>query len=240
MSSPLGWGGIVRLGLVQAALGSVTVLTISTLNRVMVVEWSLPALLPGALVAMHYAIQALRPRLGYGSDIGGRRTPWIIGGMGALAAGGVIAAFGTSIMGASLLPGIMAAVIGFMLVGLGVGSAGTSLLVLMAARVDARRRAPAATILWLMMIAGIAVTAGCAGAMLDPFSPQRLVVLTAIVACTAMLVSVLAVWRLEGSAEPASVPRQEAPGFLVAMRQVWAEPQARRFAVLRVRVDAGL
>ncbi len=231
MKPSLGWGGIVRLGLVQAALGSVTVLTISTLNRVMVVEWSLPALLPGALVALHYAIQALRPRLGYGSDMGGRRTPWIIGGMVALAAGGLIAALGTSMMGASLLPGLLAAVIGFILVGLGVGCAGTSLLVLMAARVDSRRRVPAATILWLMMIAGIAVTAGCAGTLLDPFSPSRLVGFTAVVACAALLVSVLAVWRLEGSAQLVSVARQEGPGFLEAMRQVWAEPQARRFAV---------
>ncbi|WP_158744986.1 BCD family MFS transporter [Acidisphaera sp. L21] len=230
MRPSLGWVGIVRLGLVQAALGSVTVLTISTLNRVMVVEWSLPALLPGALVALHYAIQALRPRLGHGSDMGGRRTPWIIGGMVALATGGLIAALGTSMMGASLLPGLLVSVIGFSLVGLGVGSAGTSLLVLMAARVAARRRAPAATILWLMMIAGIAVTACCAGMLLDPFSPRRLVGFTAVVACAALVVSVLAVWRLEGNAPTIPVVRQDGAGFVVAMRQVWAEPQARRFA----------
>ena len=53
----------------------------------MVVEWSLPAIVPGALVALHYGIQILRPRMGYGSDIGRRRTPWIVGGMAALALG---------------------------------------------------------------------------------------------------------------------------------------------------------
>ena len=37
------------------------------------------------------------------------------------------------------------------------------------------RRAAAATIVWLMMIAGFAVTAGVAGSLLDPFSPARLV-----------------------------------------------------------------
>ena len=62
--APLGWLGIVRLGLVQTALGAIVVLTTSTLNRVMVVELALPAILPGALVAMHYAVQILRPRLG--------------------------------------------------------------------------------------------------------------------------------------------------------------------------------
>ena len=61
---PLSWLGIVRLGLVQTALGSVTVLTMATLNRVMVVELALPAVLSGALVAWHHGIQILRPRWG--------------------------------------------------------------------------------------------------------------------------------------------------------------------------------
>ena len=52
-SKALGWLGIARLGLVQASLGSIVVLTTSTLNRVMVVELALPAIIPGALVALH-------------------------------------------------------------------------------------------------------------------------------------------------------------------------------------------
>jgi BCD family chlorophyll transporter-like MFS transporter len=53
----LGWIGIFRLGLVQAAIGGIVVMTTSTLNRVMVVELSLPAMLPGMLVALHYFVQ---------------------------------------------------------------------------------------------------------------------------------------------------------------------------------------
>ena len=86
--------GIVRLGLVQTALGAIVVLMTSTINRVMVVELALPAMVPGMLVASHYAIQILRPAWGYGSDVGGRRTPWIVGGMAALALGGTGAALG--------------------------------------------------------------------------------------------------------------------------------------------------
>ena len=157
--APIGWLGIVRLGLVQASLGAIVVLTTSTLNRVMVVELALPALVPGALVALHYAVQVLRPRLGHGSDVGGRRTPWIVGGMACLAAGAVGAAGATALMATALAAGLALAVLAFLLVGVGVGAAGTSLLVLLAKRVDARKRAPAATILWLMMIAGIAGTA---------------------------------------------------------------------------------
>lgn len=95
----LGWFGIARLGLVQAALGSIVVLTTSTMNRVMVVELALPAILPGALVGLHYATQLLRPAFGHGSDRGARRTPWLIAGMLVLAIGAIAAAGATALMG---------------------------------------------------------------------------------------------------------------------------------------------
>ncbi len=224
----LSWAGIARLGLVQMALGSVVVLVTSTLNRVMVVEFALPAILPGALVALHYGVQILRPRMGWGSDMGGRRTPWIVGGIAAMAAGALVAALGACLMPASLAAGVALATLGFVALGLGVGAAGTSLLTLVAHRVDPNRRAAAATILWLMMIAGIAVTAGIASRLLDPFSPGRLLAITAGVGTIAVLVSVLAVWRVEGPAA-APAPAARAP-FLPALQEIWRERQSRRFA----------
>ena len=154
-AASLGWLSIVRLGLVQTALGAIVVLAISTLNRIMVVEYALPASVPGALVALHYAVQMLRPRLGHGSDVGGRRTRWIVGGMALLAAGGLVAALGTAELGASRPLGLALAVLGYVLIGLGAGSAGTSLLVVVAKEVAPERRAAAATVLWIMMIAGM-------------------------------------------------------------------------------------
>jgi len=230
----LGWFGIVRLGLVQTALGSIVVLTTSTMNRVMVVELALPAMLPGALVALHYAMQVFRPRLGHGSDVGGRRTPWIIGGMAVLALGGVLAAIATYAMGTLLFPAIALAVLAFALIGIGVGAAGTSLLVLLAKSVDAQRRAAAATIVWIMMIAGFAVTAGVAGHLLEPFSPARLVAVTTVVAIAAFAVSLIAIWNVEttaGGAVVAPAPTGTKSTFRDALRQVWEEPQARRFAI---------
>jgi BCD family chlorophyll transporter-like MFS transporter len=173
--NPLRWLGIFRLGLVQAALGAIVVLTTSTLNRVMVVELALPALLPGILVGLHYAVQICRPRMGHGSDVGGRSTPWIIGGMVVLALGGVLAAVATAWMASEPAGRHRAGGAGLRLVGLGVGASGTSLLVLLAKRVAPEQRAGAATAVWMMMIVGFAVTAGIAGKLLDPYSPQRLV-----------------------------------------------------------------
>jgi BCD family chlorophyll transporter-like MFS transporter len=223
------WLGIIRLGLVQTALGAVVVLTTAALNRVMVVEHALPATLPGALVALHYAVQMTRPRMGHGSDQGGRRTPWIIGGMAVLAAGGVLAAVATAWIGTAPLPGILLAILAFALVGLGVGAAGTSLLVLLAARVAPARKPAAASLVWIMMIAGFVVTTATTGRLLDPYSPERLVGVTACVAAIAFAVATLAVWGVEGHAA-AKAERAPAP-FGVALREVWAEPVARHFAL---------
>jgi len=165
---PLGWLGIARLGLVQTALGAVVVMATSTLNRVMVVEAALPAIVPGLLVGLHYAVQVVRPRFGHGSDVGGRRTPWILGGMAVLGTGGALGAVATALMVEKPAAGIALAVLAFAMIGLGVGAAGTSLLVLMAARVAPRRRAAAATTTWVMMIAGFVLTTAIAGALLQP------------------------------------------------------------------------
>jgi BCD family chlorophyll transporter-like MFS transporter len=234
MNRSFGWLSIARLGLVQACLGAVVVMTTSTLNRVMVVELALPALLPGILVAMHYLVQVARPRMGYGSDLGKRRTPWIVGGMVVLAIGGALAAVATAWMGTERLAGIALAVVAFVLIGMGVSAAGTSLLVLLAKRVDAPRRAAAATTVWLMMIVGFAVTAGLAGKLLDPYSPARMIAVSAGVSLLAVLLTLIATWRLEGAGSPepaAAAETTQRPAFREALAQVWAEPVARRFTI---------
>ena len=231
----LGWLSIVRLGLVQTALGAIVVLTTSTLNRVMVVELALPAVLPGALVTLHYAMQLLRPRMGHGSDLGQRRTPWILGGMATLALGGTGAALATALMASRFVAGALLAVLSFMLIGAGVSACGTSLLVLLAKRVAPERRAAGATIVWMMMIAGFAITATIAGKLLDPYSPQRLIAVTAGVSVMALLLSALAIWGVEGRADlrPAAAPDSDEKKlpFRQVLRQVWSEPDARHFTL---------
>ena len=167
----LSWLQIVRLGPVQMALGAIVVLTTSTLNRLMVVELVLPAVLPGLLVALHYGIQITRPNWGFLSDTGGHRTRWIIGGMLALALGGMGAALSVLVLAEHFAVGLVLSAVSYALIGLGVGASGTSLLALLATATAPHRRAAAATITWLMMIAGIAVTAATVGSFLDPYSP---------------------------------------------------------------------
>ena len=225
------WVTIVRLGLAQAAIGAVVVFSTSTLNRVMSVEYALPAIVPGVLVGFHYAVQMLRPRWGHGSDRGGRRTSWIIGGMAALAAGAVLAALAITKIGVGNGLGLTLALFAYGLIGVGVGAAGTSLLLMLARIAGDSRRAAAATLVWMMMIAGFIVTAGVAGAMLAPFSADRLVETAAVIGGGALSISFVALWGLERriAAAAAFVPPRAPVAFGPALREVWSEAQSRRF-----------
>lgn len=225
----LNWFQIVRLGLVQAALGSIVVLTTSTLNRLMVVELALPAVLPGLLVALHYGIQLTRPQWGFRSDTGGNRTRWIIGGMGVLAIGGFCAATGVVLIQSSYWAGLALSVLAYAAIGLGVGASGTSLLALLAATTAPHRRAAAATITWLMMIFGIAVTAGVVGAMLHPYSSALLLKIVGIVVAMAVVLTVLAVWGIE--ARLTATPQPETLPFRQGLAEIWQEPRARDFTI---------
>ena len=225
----LSWTQIMRLGLVQMALGAIVVLTTSTLNRLMVVEFSLPALLPGVLVGLHYGIQLSRPRWGFTSDTGGNRTHWIIGGMVILAAGGLGAAFGVTLFAQNYWLALTLSIFSYALIGIGVGASGTSLLALLATATAPHRRAAAATITWLMMIFGIAMTAGVAGSFLDPYSPERLMGVVAVVVTAATLITILAIGRIESRV---TAMKEEAPTpFMEGMRDIWAEPKTRNFTL---------
>jgi BCD family chlorophyll transporter-like MFS transporter len=92
-----------------------------------------------------------------------------------------------------------------------------------------------------MMIAGFAVTAALAGHFLDPFSPARLVIVTATVSAIAVCLTLLALRGMEGPAltvarqpaVPEASPLRHGSGgqFRRALTEVWREAPARRFTV---------
>jgi BCD family chlorophyll transporter-like MFS transporter len=211
------------------------VLATSTLNRIMVVELALPALVPGLLVGFHYAIQMVRPRMGYGADRGRRCTPWMIGGVATLACGGTLAAWGTTVMAQSYLQGLALCLLAFGMIGLGVSAAGTSLLSLMAKRVPEAMRAPAATTVWVMMIVGFAVTAVTVGKLIEPYSARRLIDVTAGLGVLIVALTTLALWGLESGTQAVEHKTGESMrsmrDFRAALAVVWQDPQARIFTL---------
>lgn len=233
-ASTFGWLGIIRLGLIQSSLGAIVILMTSTLNRVMVVELGLAAAIPGFLVGLHYAVQLSRPRWGFGADTGGRQTPWILGGMTVLAAGAVLASVSAALMQTSVTAGLALSLFAFVLIGGGVGAAGTNLLALLAIRTPPERKAAAAAIVWIMMIVGFILTAGIGGQLLKPFSFERLILVTAGTGAIAVAITSLALLKLERPTSvfvTASAPEPSHMDFREALAEIWNEAEARRFTV---------
>ena len=224
------WFQIVRLGLVQSAIGAMAMLATSLLNRVMVVELALAAAIPAGLVAWHYAVQLSRPLWGYGSDHGRRRTPWIIGGMGVLGVGALLAVDATALMASDFGSGLALAIFAFALIGGGIGAAGTSLLALLASGVAPARRAAAAAVTWIMMVAGIIVAATTAGAFLEPFSLDRLATVAGAVVLAAFMVTLAAVAGVEPATSPRAA-REAPPSLSDAIAELRGDRESRRFTL---------
>ncbi|MEM6850047.1 MAG: BCD family MFS transporter, partial [Pseudomonadota bacterium] len=205
----------------------------TVLNRLMVVEYGLLAAIPAGLVSWHYVIQLGRPLWGHGSDRGSNRTPWMIGGMVVLAAGVLMATQSTLMMGAPSFWVFAYAILAYTVIGVGVGAAGTSALALLASSVAPDRRAAAAAVAWIMMIAGIVASAFTVGALIDPFTPQALSTVATGLAAVTIALTILATFRLERGKPVFEQTAKEhsAPDFKAAIAEIFAETAARRFTI---------
>ena len=232
----MNWFSILRLGLVQLCIGSSVVIPLSTLNRLMKVELALPATIAGFLIALHYAVQLTRVNWGYLSDKTQNRSQWIIFGMLILGIGGVLASVSIPLIESNFAYGIMLALFSYTLIGFGVGAAGTPLLALLASYSSKSQKGFAASITFLMMILGLAITGITAGIILDPYSHQKLIKITASLAIITNILSYLSLKNLEKSLlnnADARIPnsiRYDVP-FLTGIKKIWMEREARLFTI---------
>jgi len=73
---------LLRLSLFQVSVGMATVMLLGTLNRVMIVELSVPAVIVAVMIALPVLIAPFRTLLGFRSDtyrsaIGWKRIPYL-------------------------------------------------------------------------------------------------------------------------------------------------------------------
>ena len=81
-SDSLPLGQLLRLSLFQVSVGMAAVMLLGTLNRVMIVELSVPAMIVAVMIALPVLIAPFRTLLGFKSDtyrssIGWKRVPYI-------------------------------------------------------------------------------------------------------------------------------------------------------------------
>ena len=153
--------------------------------------------------------------------------------MAILGLGALMAVNATVLLDSHRAVGIALAVVAFTMIGAGVGAAGTSLLALLASAVAPERRPAAAATTWVMMVAGIVVSAGTAGALLDPFSEQRLALVASGVVFAALALTVVAIRGIERRVNGRDLAghARPAPPLAEALREIGREQAARRFTL---------
>ena len=232
----MNWFSIFRLGLVQLCIGSSVVIPLSTLNRLMKVELALPATIAGFLIALHYAVQLTRVNWGHLSDKSQNRSQWIVLGMLILGIGGILASASIPLIENRFSYGIILALLSYSLIGFGVGAAGTPLLALLATYSSKSQKGFAASITFLMMILGLAITGITVGTILDPYSHQKLLKITSSLAIITIIISFLSLRNLERSLQNSShaltpnTINSDVPIF-EGIKKVWMEREARLFTI---------
>ena len=202
----------------------------------MKVELALPATIAGFLIALHYAVQLTRVNWGHLSDKSRNRSQWIVLGMLILGIGGILASASIPLIESRFSYGIMLALLSYSLIGFGVGAAGTPLLALLATYSSKSQKGFAASITFLMMILGLAITGITVGIILDPYSHQKLIKITSSLAIITNIISFLSLRNLERSLQnssnslTANTINSNVP-ILEGIKKVWMERDARLFTI---------
>ncbi|MEM1064317.1 MAG: PucC family protein [Pseudomonadota bacterium] len=221
---------LLRLALFQVSVGMATVMLLGTLNRVMIVELSVPAVIVAVMIALPVLIAPFRALLGFRSDthrsaIGWKRIPflwfgslWQMGGL-AVMPFALIVLSGDQTMGPAWAGEVLAA-LAFLMTGLGMHMTQTAGLALAADRATDETRPRVVALLYVMFLIGMGVSALIVGWLLRDFSALRLVQVVQGAALLTLLINLVALWKQENvrpmSAEERAAPR---PRFAEA----WAD-----------------
>jgi BCD family chlorophyll transporter-like MFS transporter len=221
---------LLRLSLFQVSVGMASVMLLGTLNRVMIVELSVPAMIVAVMIALPVLVAPFRALLGFRSDtyrsaIGWKRIPylwfgslWQMGGL-AVMPFALIVLSGDQVLGPDWAGEVLAA-LAFLMTGLGLHMTQTAGLALAADRATDETRPRVVALLYVMFLLGMAVSAVVIGWLLKDFGQIRLVRVVQGAAATGIILSLIAFWRQE-RVRPMSKAEREAPRPL--FRDAWRD-----------------
>ena len=174
----MNWRRIAQLSLVHVGVSITVVPVTSTLNRVMIADLGMSALLVSLLVALPYFLSPLQVPLGAWADrnpIRDRhRTPWIVMGGLMAATGSYFTAHTAYWIDANFWPGLLAALVAFSVWGMGVNIASVSYLSLVTDLADENGRSRAVSVMWTAMILSTILVSQGISRLVDPYTVQAL------------------------------------------------------------------
>jgi BCD family chlorophyll transporter-like MFS transporter len=210
---------LLRLSLFQVTVGMAAVLLTGTLNRVMILELAVPTWLVALMVSLPLVFAPFRAFIGFRSDthrsfLGWRRTPYIWFGSLLQFGGLAIMPFALIVLSGDSngppIVGEIGAGLAFLLVGAGMHTTQTAGLALATdvAPADARPRVVA--LMYVMLLAGMIVSAVVLGALLADFSQIRLIQVIQGTGLLTIVINGLALWKQEAR-DPARTSKEQPP-----------------------------
>lgn len=221
---------LLRLSLFQISVGMAAVMLLGTLNRVMIVELSVPAVIVAAMIAIPVLIAPFRALLGFKSDnyrsaIGWKRVPylwfgtiWQFGGLAIMPMALLVLAGDTEIAATGI--GQIAAALAFLLTGLGMHMTQTAGLALAADRATEETRTKVVSLLYVMYLLGMGISALIIGTLLRDYSSLLLVQVVQGAAVVTLFLNIIALWKQE-KLSPMSADVRAAPR--PAFKTAWAD-----------------
>ncbi|WP_299965863.1 PucC family protein [uncultured Roseobacter sp.] len=224
---------LLRLSLFQVTVGMAVVLLAGTLNRVMIVELSVPASLVAVMLALPLLFAPLRMVIGYRSDVhvsalGLRRVPYIWKGTLYQFGGFAIMPFALLVLSgygesfdAPRWWGLSSAALAFLLVGAGVHMVQTVGLALATDLVREEDQPKVVGLMYVMLLVGMVLSALVFGALLQTYSPGRLIQVIQGAAVLTVALNLFAMWKQEARDR---VRAQRVQGTVPApFRTVWPQ-----------------
>jgi BCD family chlorophyll transporter-like MFS transporter len=228
---------LLRLSLFQGSVGMAVVLLTGTLNRVMIVELSVPAWLVAAMVSLPLVFAPFRALIGYRSDtyrsaLGWRRVPFIWFGSLLQFGGLAIMPFALLVLSGDthgpVLYGQIGAALAFLLVGAGMHTTQTAGLALATDVAKPELRPRVVALLFVTLLVGMFLSALVFGWLLADFTQLKLIKVIQGAAVVTIVLNGIALWKQEAR-RPDYLP--EDPDFRKAWRELLADRAVRRLLV---------
>jgi BCD family chlorophyll transporter-like MFS transporter len=237
---------LLRLSLFQVTVGMALVLLVGTLNRVMIVELSVPATLVALMLALPLVFAPFRTLIGFRSDahvsaLGLRRVPYIWKGTLYQFGGFAIMPFALLVLSgygeavdAPRWIGYSSAALSFLLVGAGVHIVQTVGLALATDLVAEKDQPKVVGLMYVMLLVGMVVSAFVFGALLENYSPGRLIRVIQGAAVVTVALNLLAMWKQEARDRTRARRMQAARpvAFRDAFGQLMKSPNMGRLLVV--------
>ena len=229
----------IQLGLIHAAVAVTLVPINSTLNRILIEDLAVLAILVVLLFSPPYLFSFIQVAIGSFSDrnpiLGYRRTPYIIAGLLFCAGGLALAARVALLIPENFWAGIGLSLLTFTAWGMGFNLATVSYFSLASEISEEGGRSRTTAAMFFIMIIGIIVTSAGLSGYLETYTPERLQAAFFTIGVVALVIGLISLIGLEARDAGPEDLKRPALEQRYSLREVYAEvrnsPQVRRFFI---------